>query len=64
MKLNSRLQKLEQQIPPVPEPKPDLSGLSIDELRLMAQYRRDGHQFTEEEQQQRLEAISEKIVWR
>ena len=56
MKLNSRLQKLEQQIPPVPEPKPDLSGLSID--------RRDGHQFTEEEQQQRLEAISEKIVWR
>lgn len=62
MNLNFRLQKLEQQVPPAPEPKPDLSGLSTDELRLIVQYY--GVEGTPEDMKFQVEAICEKIVWR
>lgn len=62
MNLNIRLKKLEQQVPPVPEPKADLSGLSIEELRFLEQYIANDE--NSEEIQCQIEAICEKIVWR
>lgn len=79
MNINTRLQKLEQQIPPAPEPQPDLSGLSTDELRFMVRHigvqgnetvlsvqecYQPYDDLTPEEREIRLEAIYEKIIWR
>lgn len=80
MNLNSRLQKLEQQVPPAPEPKPDLSALNADELKFLIRHHGAEHpeeivyyseahyqpydDMAPEERQKQVDAIREKIVWR
>lgn len=63
MNLNSRLHKLEINLSPPTEPKPDLSALTIEELRFLARFKKDKEQVASEELEQ-YELIIGKITWK